>query len=289
MKLLALIIALLINGQLSAGGWRSARGFNRYADWLRQRLMPMRLWNHAGGLALLLVPFVVLLGVLQLLIGHWLFGAVGLALGVVALCFAFGGGEPLETEVASFTAAWRRGDEAEAQSALNALAGTAIAPVAMEQMPEVAATHLLRRGRTRLFAPIFWFVLLGPVGAVGYRLVVLARAFGDCQDNAGPGYCQRAEQLVALLDWVPDRLMAAALALGGHFSAAAQGWEQSAGTADNDRLSQAGLGALGLPPADEAVTRDLTAEAVDDAHALLRRALYIWLAALAAGVLLGAL
>jgi AmpE protein len=46
---------------------------------------------------------------------------------------------------------------------------------------------------------------------------------------------------------------------------------------------------LGLPPANEAVTRDLTAEAVDDAHALLRRALYIWLAALAAGVLLGAL
>jgi len=289
MKLFALIIALLINGQLSAGGWRSARGFNRYADWLRQRLMPAGLWNHAGGLALLLVPFVVLLGVVQVLMGHWLLGAVGLALGVIALCFAFGGGEPLETEVAAFTAAWRRGDEAEAQAALSALAGAVVEPVPMEQMPEWAATYLLRRGRTRLFAPIFWFVLLGPVGAVGYRLVVLARAFGECHDNAGPGYCQRAEQLVALLEWLPDRFMALALALGGHFSAAAQAWEQSSGPADGDRLSQAGLGALGLPPADETVARDLTAEAVDDAHGLLRRALYIWLAALAGGVLLGAL
>lgn len=289
MKLIALIIALLVNAQLSAGGWRSARGFNRYADWLRQRLMPMGLWNHAGGVALLLVPFLALLAAIQWGLGDGLFGLVGLALGVAALCFAFGGGDPLETEVAAFTAAWRRGDEAEAQTALTALAGGTVEALPLERMPEAAAGHLLRRGRTRLFAPIFWFLLLGPVGAVGYRLAVLARAFGDCQDNAGPGYCERAARLIAFLDWLPDRLMALALALGGHFSAAARTWEHTLGAPTSERLVETGLGALGVPPSEPGSDRDLTDAAVDDAHALLRRALYIWLAVIAGGVLLGAL
>ncbi len=283
MKLIALIVALLINSHLSPGGWRSARGFYRYAAWLQARLMPLHGWNHAGGLALLLVPLLAPVALLQWSLGDALFGLVGLVLGIAALCFAFGGGETLETEVAAFTAAWRRGDEAAAAAALNDLSGGQAGEMAFEDLPEAAAGHLVLRARTRLFAPIFWFVLLGPLGALGYRLAVLARGFGDCHDNAGPGYCARAGALVALLDWLPDRLMALALALAGHFGGAWDAWEQTAGEQAPRRLAETGLAALGIPPAG--APRDLTADAVADAHALLRRTLYVWLALVAAGVL----
>ena len=209
---------------------------------------------------------------------------VGSALAAVALLFAFGGGETLEAEVAAFTTAWQRGDEAAAAAALSDLGGGEAGSVEFESMPEAAAGHLMLRARTRLFAPVFWFVLLGPLGAVGYRLAVLARAFGECQDNAGPGYCGGATRLVGWLDWLPDRLMALALALAGHFGAAWRVWTQTIAEPPARRLAETGLAALGLPPAE--APRDLTAQAVADAHALLRRSLYVWLAVIALGVLL---
>ena len=285
MQLIAILIAFILTGLLSPGGWRSARGFNRLADWLRQRLLPLGLWNHAGGLVAVVIPSLLLMLLVQWLAGGWLFGLAGVALGVVALLFAFGGGETLESEVAAFTSAWRRGDEAAAQYALEAIAGSALEPVPLEEMPELAAEHLVIRARTRWFAPVFWFMVLGPVGALGYRLVVLARAFGDVHDNTGPGYCQCSARLITILDWLPNRLMALALALVGHFNAARQAWAATVDQDEQRRLSSAGLGALGLAPSDG--PRDLTGEAVGDTHALLRRGLYVWLAGIAAATLLG--
>jgi len=287
MQLIAILIAFILTGLLSPGGWRSARGFNRLADWLRQRLLPLGLWNHAGGLIAVVIPALLLVLLVQWLAGGWLFGLVGGALGVIALLFAFGGGETLEAEVAAFTSAWRRGDEAAAQRALEAIAGSSLEPVPLEVMPELAAEHLVIRARTRWFSPVFWFVVLGPVGAFGYRLVVLARAFGDFHDNTGPGYCQCSARLITILDWLPNRLMALALALVGHFNATRQAWAATVDQDEQQRLSSAGLGALGLAPSDG--PRDLTGEAVGDTHAMLRRGLYVWLAAIAAATLLGLL
>ena len=285
MTLIAVLAALLLNAYLPPGGWRSARGLFRYAGWLRSRLLAARLWDGAMGLVALILPAVLVLWALQWLLDDFFFGVGSLVFGVLALAFAFGGGDTLEAEVSAFTLAWRRGDQAATHSALGALAGAAVEPMAMEAQPEAATGYLFCRARTRLFAPIFWFVALGPVGAVGYRLSVLARAFGETHDNAGPDYCQAASRWLGWLDFVPDRLMALALALAGHFSAAWQAWEQTGGEASNHRLAETGIGALGLP-VDEG-PRDLTIATLDDAHALLRRALYLWIALVAIGSLFG--
>ncbi|MDR9481129.1 MAG: regulatory signaling modulator protein AmpE [Spiribacter sp.] len=285
MTLIALLAALLLNAYLPPGGWRSARGLFRYAGWLRARLMPTRLWNGAAGVVALILPIIVALGVVQWLLGDVLLGLGGLILGVFALAFAFGGGDTLETEVSAFTVAWRRGDQAASDGALGALAGGPVESMALEAQPEAATEYLFCRARTRLFAPIFWFVVLGPVGAVGYRLSVLARAFGQNHDNAGPEYCAAASRWLGWLDYLPDRLMAFAMALAGHFSAAWQAWEETREDNADRRLSETGIGALGLP-VDEG-QRDLTISALDDAHALLRRAMYCWLAVVALGSLFG--
>lgn len=287
MSLIVLLAALWLNGRLAPGGWRSARGFYRYARWLRARLQPLGLWNHGGGLALLLAGPLLLLLLIQLVLDGLLFGLGWAVLGVAALCFAFGGGDPLETEVRRFLAAWRAGDGAGARAALAALqAGDTRAPAEDEALPEAAARALALRARTRVFAPVFWFLVLGPVGAFGYRVLVLARAFGDCHDNAGPGFCGAAGASVRVADWLPNRLLALALAIAGHFQAVHAAW-RGAPADDDERLAAAALAGLGIPAAGAA--RDLTAGAVRDTGGLIRRALYVWLAAVALGVLAGML
>lgn len=286
MSLVALLLALWLNGRLPPGGWRSARGFYRYGRWLRARLVPLGLWNHGGGLALLLAAPLLIAALAQWLLADLLFGTGGLALGAAALCFAFGGGPPLETELRRFVAAWRAGDLAGARAAVSALQGGEAPTGADEALPEAATAALAQRARTRVFAPVFWFLVLGPAGALGYRLLVLARAFGDCHDNAGPGYCGAAHRSVAVADWIPNRLLVLSLALAGHFAAVRAAW--SAGVHDDEqRVAAAALAGIGIPAVGGA--RDLTGDAVEDAGQLLRRALYVWLAAVAVGVLAGLL
>jgi len=288
MKIIALLLALLVNSFMSPGGWRSASGFNRYASWLQQRLLPMGLWDKALGAAVLLVPMVLPVLILQILSANLLFGLVWLVLSVLALCFAFGGGETIEAELAHFLSAWRQGDEELARAGLVALqSGQPADDLAFDAMPEAAAGAIVLRARTRLFAPVFWFMILGPVGAVGYRFVVLARAFADSHDNTGPQFCFSVERLLFWLDWLPNRLLVMALALAGHFSWAWSRWEQSEDQEDERRLISASVGAVGLPPEADQAPRDFTTEAVEDTHALLRRALYVWIAFVAALVLFG--
>src|SRR4029077_17719884 len=52
----------------------------------------------------------------------------------------------------------------------------------------------------RVLAVVFWFVVLGPVGAVLYRSVAL------CAEQSEFGLIQTATTIERLLDWVPVRL-----------------------------------------------------------------------------------
>lgn len=76
------------------------------------------------------------------------------------------------------------------------------------------AEEMLREFIDDLFSVIFWFLLLGPAGALLYRLVsYLSKA--DAQDAMG----WRAEILLEWLDWIPSRMIALGFAFFGHFSA----------------------------------------------------------------------
>lgn len=57
------------------------------------------------------------------------------------------------------------------------------------------------------FAPVFYFLLLGPAGAVGYRLIRLS-----VNDKRVP-----VRSLCHLADWLPSRLLVMTIALVGYF------------------------------------------------------------------------
>lgn len=62
---------------------------------------------------------------------------------------------------------------------------------------------------TQMFALIFWYIIAGPIIALAYRLISLLRQFNAVSEQAN--------QLTALLEWIPARLTALLFLLVGNF------------------------------------------------------------------------
>lgn len=182
--------------------------------------------------------------------------------------------------------ALRTGDESAAQRiGVEILAPHAV-PADRTQRTRAVITRLLVLAGRRLFSVIFWYVVLGPAGAVLFRAADILRHRADIDSDAARN---AARQLYGILEWAPSRLLAGAYALAGSFDEAMA--ERRAYYADcqgrffeinEDILACTGRGAL-------AFAHDETGEAeeVDATGNLVFRALIIWLAVLALLSLLG--
>jgi AmpE protein len=257
--------------------------FLRYVDWMRARFSGAT-WDHLGGLMVVLVPVWLLVGGLQLWIHDWAFGLVGLLYYVVVFVYCLGPRD-LAVDVDTWCEVSDSSDSALRQRAAGRLLRGEQAPEAAAESAQRISRAVLIESGDRMFAVLFWFVLLGPLGAVMYR-------------SAAVLYFQRAEQgafgesiawLYAVLLWPPARLAALGFALSGHFDSALEGWreahqDQPRGASGSERvLMQTGAGALAL---DERSYEDSTAP-VRAAMRLVWRALTVWLVVLSLLVLAG--
>ncbi|HVE43958.1 MAG TPA: regulatory signaling modulator protein AmpE [Gammaproteobacteria bacterium] len=97
----------------------------------------------------------------------------------------------------------------------------------------------------RVFAPLFWFLFLGPVGAVCYRSLSHIR-------ESGGGVAQRAQVVIDVLNWLPARLLALVFGLGNHFTAVFHCWRKQvvAGLQFNEQIL-ADCGAAAFPVAND--------------------------------------
>jgi adenosylcobinamide-phosphate synthase len=118
------------------------------------------------------------------------------------------------------------------------------------EMAEVAIGHALLAAHRNVFGVMFWFVLLGPAGAVMYRL---ARFFddewGSRREGSHDRFGQCARQAFRIIDWIPSRLTALSFALAGNFEDAVFCWRaQAARWPDRGHgiLIASGAGALGI-------------------------------------------
>lgn len=131
----------------------------------------------------------------------------------------------------------------------------------------------------RLFGVIFWFAILGPVGAIIYRLSqqLLLNYSND------PVFAKTAERMLSLLDWLPQRLLAVGFAITGHFEGALAAFHENKET---DRTQQYLLmdvchGSL------EGNDREDKASYLSAFRGLLLRSLIVWLTCIALLTLLG--
>ncbi|MBN8765371.1 MAG: cobalamin biosynthesis protein CobD [Thiobacillus sp. SCN 64-317] len=173
--------------------------------------------------------------------------------------------------------AWRGGDT-------RAFSADDIARVTIEQV--------MGASLRQMYGVLFWFVLLGPVGAVLFRAAsILARRWS----NTGGRFGLFALKAFHVVNWLPARLTALTYAIAGNFEDATFCWRtQAPGWPEPEEgvVLAAGAGAMGvrlgqsLNVGEETVWRpDLgtgqapDADCIDSAISMIWRGLVIWLVA----------
>lgn len=303
--LIAAVVALVL-GHLAQSLAVSVRHFGWYGDWLRwldSRFPEGSVWHSRWGVLLAVVPPLVAVGLFQLALAEPLIGLAGLVFAIFALFYAWGPRD-LDLDVEALASAPDAASRRAAAAPLWPHGAT----------PQLDGASLIeavfRSALRRWFGVLFWFLLLGPIGAIGYRLVALA-AEGAPSERL-PGETRAgAATLLALLDWPVAQLLTLALALVGNFDTVLGAWregggarlsldnrflgavarasvkcelaEEAADYAGESGVGVAGIGAgQGLVPAGAAEVPELR-----DAMSLVWRSLLVWLAVLALFVIAG--
>ncbi len=149
---------------------------------------------------------------------------------------------------------------------------------------EVAGACLVA-ANDRVFAVIFWFVLLGPAGCLAYRLASQLRHHPE---DELANLSEYVRSLYDLINWAPARITALTYALAGSLTHSLEAWRfrDSIAVHHNEAvLKHAGLGSLQL---SESVDSN-SSEKLVMVHGLIKRSLMILLVALALMTLSGRL
>jgi AmpE protein len=211
-RLLAALIALgLLHLQPQLACWRGDAGFRRWVNQLADT-------SGAGRVALaVLVPAVVCALVIWALHRLPLADLLLLIFALVVLLFSFG---PHAFE-ADLETILKAPDQSSREAAAQTLSDDGdIITWRTADLGEATAYAALRRR----FGVLFWFFVLGPVGALLYRL---ARQLGHDTSLALDADARiKARYLANALDWLPAQLMVFTLALVGHWDAVIGAWRR---------------------------------------------------------------
>ncbi|MDH3756273.1 MAG: regulatory signaling modulator protein AmpE [Gammaproteobacteria bacterium] len=303
MTLIALLIGLIIERLATQiFHWRRMRWLDRIID--EGFALSTRLANWPAVIPIIILTVALVLPVAAVTIGlvDRLFGFPHLVLAVVVLFFSLGPND-IGEDVNEYCSALEEGDiEAIGQTA-KALVEDAVPDDPLERFRCVEEAVCIQ-ANNRLFAVIFWFVLLGPLGPLGawaYRVTDLVRRRAVFQAGRDESNLETIGSLrdaaVAVhgwLAWIPARLTAVGYAVAGHFDDALAAWrggdDQPAGTTSENSerlLARVGVAALALQAGED---EDLTARGVRGATAAKRlvfRLLLIWAVIISAMTLYG--
>lgn len=310
MKFLVILAALLINHY-----WQKDRAlpgdrwFARFASWMQAPLsrLPTKMSESQElrvGL-LVVLPIAALLALLSAIDGV-LFGFVSFCIHVAVLLALF---EPRNQQawIARYLYYWR---QEEFESALLYLQERWPA-IRLDRSADYEALHesgyrfILMNAFERLFAVLFWYLVLGPIGAIVYYALVQLRALSYLDfTQTNEHWLQR---LIFVLEWPVARLLGLTFALAGDFEAGFKRLRElflatkrsaldvvvlcahaAAGTgfkavvvSDSQEEGEMNTLVIDLDAGANVISPRECAQQVEDLMALLDRSQIIWISALA--------
>lgn len=252
MTLITIIIALVIEQLHALSVERYVKApVARLAALLDDRFNDGR-YSH-GAVAWLLgvaVPALLLLLLQGLLAWYQPLLGFLLGIGVLYLTMGFRQFSHYFTEI---HIALRAGEIDQARQILAAWRGRSGDQLSSSEVARLAIEKSLLASYRHVFAPLFWFAVLGPAGALLYRLAQTLAALWR-EPEAVPGgergqFGSFAAQAFAVIDWLPQRLTAIGFAVVGDFEDAIHCWRTQAARwhdAGSGILLASGAGALGV-------------------------------------------
>lgn len=192
-----------------------------------------------------------------------------------------------------------KGNIAQARLAVAMIVSREAQQMDMQAIRKATIESTLENGADAIFAPIFWFILLGPTGAIGYRLSNTLDAMWGYKNQRYEHFGHAAARLDDLLNWIPARLTAACYMLLGNTR---QAWHccrlQSPQCASPNAgvVMSAGAGSLDIQLGGDAVyhgqqqqkpilgtERIATNQDIKRANVLILLSILLWLALLSLG------
>ena len=279
MALICIVIALLVERTThSLQELRNFRWFEQYSQWMINHL-PGLTNQGASLIVILLLPIIIVTGIIQNSLDDKFFSLFSLLFSLAVLIYTLGPRD-LNREVDDYLEARESGNEEQAQKIASMMSRKPVSASPDQQSVDVMHA-ILTESNDRIFSVIFWFLLLGPLGALVFRL-----ASYTMQTTHNNTLGDAARKLQAIMAWAPAHLVAAGYALTGNYEGASQGFREKV---KQDELSEcnymtlitAGLGALkDCEPGEETAC-------IRSTRGLVLRTLVVWVAVIAVLTLIG--
>jgi len=278
MTLIIILIAMAVEHFISVSDEMRRLGwFEYYQHWVENHLAHYKIWNGAGGvICTLLLPLLLVIIIDSTL--RELFLPLGLLFALSVLLYTLGP-KYLNAELDDYIDALEKGNKDEAEI----LASEFVSSETSIKQEQIIFENIFVQANERLFGVLFWFIVLGPFGALFYRLAILLRIQ---QSDIHGNYADAARDLCDILNWPSARLLALGFALSGDLVDAIEAWrkvERQFLSANEDVIKACGLGSLSYQHPD-ATDVELSLEDhhywIRSLQGLLNRTLLVWLSVL---------
>lgn len=224
MRLIILLICLGLERYTDTGAYlKRFNWFGAYLNLLRKIIPSDALWRGHLGMVWVTVPALILIGLIYFLsiqlVGFWLASLINL----VFLFYCFGP-EPLHATLKNYFSSQDSHDSANAAKAATELFSQDGDTQGTESGARGLTQTIFIKANSHVFAVTFWFILVGLLGAVLYRLT--SQMHRETQHAKSPykALSDASTQWLGVLDWLPIRLMALAFALAGSFTQSFTYW-----------------------------------------------------------------
>lgn len=221
---------------------------------------------------ILALPALLILGI-QILLDGFLFDIPYFLFGIIVFIYCLGPA-CLSTDIEAYIQARTLGDEDEALHYAGTITDSTASTSPDQQTSDVTRA-ILNVANERIFATIFWFIILGPFGAMLYRLISELSKLIEFDDLA-----EFSDFIHAIMAWVPARMLAAGYALTGNFDGAYHSYKDRIQTVDISQgnaevLMSTGLGAM------HNIDMENELSSIYAAQALVMRSVIVWIGILA--------
>jgi membrane protein required for beta-lactamase induction len=253
-------------------------------QWLEKQFSRFSFWDGVPGVLITLAVPMLSLVIIDYGLGELLV-PLSFLFTTIVLVYSLGP-DDINTQLDEYILACETGNTIQAQQLATDVIGKEIQD--NEDQERVLIESVLIHAQQRLFAVIFWFIILGAFGALLYRLATELK-----NELAGihGGYADAIRDLHHILSWPSARLLALGFALSGSLMHAFEGWgsAEASSLEVNDSVIQAsGLGAIQYEPQSlEFRDDDEVGFWIREVQGLINRTLIVWLSVLGVMTLVG--
>jgi adenosylcobinamide-phosphate synthase len=248
MTILAIIAALMIEQFRPLAIGRVNDALTQWSRLLEDRFNAgQRSHGIAAWLVGVALPAILMLAAQTL--AFWSNWLLALLLGIAVLYLTMGFRQ-FSHHYTAIHVALRSGEIGQARQLLYQWRGIDAGRLSSGEVARLAIEEALVASHRHVFAPLILFALLGPAGAVFYRLARhFAQVWQDRTGSADDPFGEFSRRAFAVIDWLPVRMTAASFAIVGNFEDAVFCWRTQATRWKEEAsgiLLASGAGALGV-------------------------------------------